>query len=240
MRFETISAEHFIEFHHSFQGDNPETFKVCARCGGACEFTKIGTLMPGEREYMAWMSGMGVPEFSEKFLDTLIMSDGMELDVLRLINGCPFLDRGTFECRCRAYKVVLCEIYPIGFQVVNGRVAFEIDDWCPLSDTGRFRKLFKDGIPLLSKLPVPVEWYRYVSLYDDLHFDYEALQACGRDPSKSHTFTLEELLGYQRSGLANEPKERFHPFPEDLVVAHPYDPVTSQAADVRTLDRRAR
>src|SRR5262249_48397165 len=134
MRFETIAAEHFAEFHRSFRGDTPETFAVCAKCGGACEFNKIGTLMPGEREYMAAAAGMSLAEFTASFLDVLEMEDGMELDVLRLINGCPFLDRGTFTCNCREYKVVLCEIYPIGFQVRHGRVRFEIDDWCPLAD----------------------------------------------------------------------------------------------------------
>lgn len=221
MRFEPIPAEAFAEFHRSFHGDNPITFEVCERCGGACEFTKIGTLLPGEREYMAQMTGIPVDEFSEKFLDVLVMSDGMELDVLRLINGCPFLDRGTFECNCRAYKVVLCDIYPIGFHVQDGQVTFEIDDWCPLSDTRRFRQLFEAGIPAIWRLPVPIKWYEYVAQYDELHFDYEALQALGRDPAKSYRITLAELLRFQRSGLAHDPKERFHPFPAELVSPEP-------------------
>ena len=140
MRFDPIPAEHFIEFHRSFNGDTPEIFQVCRGCGGACEFTKIGTLLPGEREYMAQAAGLPVEEFHERYLDTLLMEDGRELDVLRLIDGCPFLDRGTFECNCRRYKVVLCEIYPIGFHVEESRVHFTIDDWCPLADTLRFRR----------------------------------------------------------------------------------------------------
>lgn len=220
MRFEAIPARYFVEFHRSFRGDTPETFSVCAKCGGACEFNKIGTLMPGEREYMAAAAGLSVGEFSGKFLDVLELEDGMELDVLRLINGCPFLDRGTFECNCREYKVVLCEIYPIGFHVREGRVHFEIDNWCPLSDTLRFRRHFLEaGIPAVLSLPVPVEWYQHVARYDELYFDYHALEARRRDRSKPQTFTLEELLRFQRTGLENDPKQRFHPYPAE-VVAH--------------------
>jgi Fe-S-cluster containining protein len=221
MRYKPVPAKHFVEFHDSFHGDTPQTFQVCAKCGGACEFNKIGTLMPGEREYMAAEVGVSVAEFTERFLDILVMEDDMELDVLRLINGCPFLDPGTFECNCRRFKVVLCEIYPIAFQVQEDRVHFEIDDWCPLSDTLRFRQHFlKVGVGAVSKLPVPVGWYQHVARYDDLHFDYHALQAYRRDRSKPQTFTIEELFGFQRVGLENDPKERFHPYPLEIVEYH--------------------
>lgn len=219
MRFTAVPMHHFAEFHRVFRGDTPETFTVCAKCGGACEFNKIGTLMPGEREYMAALSGLSVAEFTAKYLDVIRMDDEMELDVLRLINGCPFLDRGTFECNCREYKVVLCEIFPIDFHVLEGCVHFGIDDWCPIADTLRFRQHFlKVGASAVSKIPVPVEWYEHVALYDDLYFDYHALESYRTDRSKPQTFTLEELLRFQRTGLDNDPKERFHPYPEEVVV----------------------
>ena len=41
MRFRAITAEYFAEFHESFRGDTLETFAVCAKCGGACEFNKM-------------------------------------------------------------------------------------------------------------------------------------------------------------------------------------------------------
>jgi uncharacterized protein len=217
MRFERIPAERFVEFHTSFLGDTLATFEVCSHCGGACEYNKIVTLVPGEREYMAGAAGLSVGEFSERYLDILVMEDGMELDVLRLINGCPFLDWKTYECKCREYKVVLCEIYPIGFQVREGEVEFEIDDWCPLSDTLPFRHYFQQvGVSAMRELQVPVAWYEQVARYDDLYFDYEALQACERDPAKPQVFTLEELLSFQRSGQEHPPKERFHPYPSKV------------------------
>jgi uncharacterized protein len=225
MRFDPIPAYHFAAFHRAFQGDTLETFRVCAKCGGACEFNKIGTLMPGEREYMAAIAGLSVDEFTGKYLDFLLMEDGKELDVLRLVNGCPFLDRGTFECNCREFKVVLCEIFPIDFQILDGRVCFGIDDWCPISDTLRYRRYFSErGIAAVSKIPVPFEWYQHVDRYDDLYFDYHRLEAYRQDRSKPQTFTLEELLSFQRAGLENDPKERFHPYPEEVLVYEP--PVT--------------
>lgn len=218
MRFRPIPAKHFAEFHASFRGDTPETFPVCIRCDGACEKNKIGTLMPGEREYMAAAMGLSVVEFSDRFLDVLEMEDGMELDVLRLV-ACPFLDALARACNCRDHKVVLCEIYPIGFHVREGRVKFKIDNWCPLADTLPFRRHFiRVGIPAVSRLPVPVEWYEHVARYDDLYFDYGALESYRRNRWKLQTFSLEELLRFQRAGLENEPKERFHPFPDEVVA----------------------
>ena len=220
-RFNPIPAKYFAEYHETFHGDTPETFEVCRRCGGACEFNKIGTLMPGEREYMAAETGLSVDEFSEKYLDILVMPDGMELDVLRLTSGCPFLNPGTFECDCRRFKVVLCDIFPIVFHVREGRVHFEIDDWCPLSDTLRFRQHFLTaGVAAISKLKVPVAWYRHVARYDELHFDYLALKKYRSDRSKPQTFTLDKLLTFQRAGLENDPKERFHPYPAEVYQPH--------------------
>jgi len=229
MRFESIHPDHFAEFHKSFHGDTSDTFKVCRACGGACEYTKVGTLMPGEREYMAAAARLSVAEFNERYLDVIRMEDGMELDVLRLINGCPFLDRVSFACNCREYKVVLCEIYPIAFQVQEqeGRVEFSIDDWCPLADTLRFRRHFLEvGVAAISKLPVPVDWYRRVARYDDLHFDYLALEACRVDRSKPQTFTFDELVACQRAGLQNDPKQRFHPYPSEVVSCRAQSPET--------------
>jgi Fe-S-cluster containining protein len=217
MRFERIPACLFAEFHKSFQGDTSDTFKVCLACGGACEFNKVGTLMPGEREYMAEAAGLSVDEFSARYLDFVRMENGRELDVLRLINGCPFLNRGSFKCDCREYKVVLCEIYPLAFYVRQGVVHFELDDWCPISDTSRFRQRFLEvGVPAIKKLAVPVEWYECVARYDDLYFDYLVLQAYRKDVNKPQTFTIEELLSFQRTGQENNPKERFHPYPAEV------------------------
>jgi uncharacterized protein len=217
MKFEQIPAHLFAEFHKSFQGDTSDTFNVCFACGGACEFNKIGTLMPGEREYMAGAAGLSVDEFSEKYLDFIRMENGRELDVLRLINGCPFLNKGSFTCDCREYKVVLCEIYPLAFYVRHGVVHFELDDWCPIADTLRFRRRFLEvGVPAVQRLGVPVEWYECVARYDDLYFDYVALQDYRKDVNKAQTFTIEELLGFQRTGQENNPKERFHPYPGEI------------------------
>jgi uncharacterized protein len=232
MRYKPISRKRFKEFHRAFNGDTKETFKVCSACGGACEHTKIGTLMPGEREYMAAEAGFSVFEFTERFLDVIVMKDGMELDVLRLIDGCPFLAPGTFECTCRRFKVVLCEIYPIAFHVEDGRVRFEIDDWCPIADTLRFRQQFLDlGVAAFSRLQAPVGWYQNVARYDDLHFDYKALEVSRKSRWKPKTFTFKELLRCQRADLANEPKERLHPYPNEVVAYQP--PVALRPAMVK-------
>ena len=239
MRFKPIPTEYFAEFHRTFHGDTMATFPVCEACEGACEYNKIGTLMPGEREYMAGVMGLSVAEFSDRFLDVIIMDDGKELDVLRLIDGCPFLDKESrngqppsYACTCKDFKVVLCDIYPIAFHVRDGKVQFVIDDWCPLSDTLPFRRYFWDvGVPAIERLPVPVEWYESVASYDHLYFDYKSLQESGRDPSKLHTYTFQELLAYQRQANEHDPKERYHPYPTEVaphVSPHGSEPATQR------------
>ena len=239
MRFTPIPTEYFAEFHRTFHGDTIETFPVCKACEGACEYNKIGTLMPGEREYMASVMGLSVTEFSERFLDIIVMDDGKELDVLRLIDGCPFLDKESrngqppsYACTCKEFKVVLCDIYPIAFHARDGKVQFVIDDWCPISDTLPFRRYFWEvGVPAIERLPVPVEWYESVARYDHLYFDYKALQESRRDPSKLHTYTFQELLGYQRQANEHDPKERYHPYPIELaphVSPHSPEPATQK------------
>lgn len=206
MRFQPVPTHYFKDFHTNFRGDTQETFRICQECGGACEWSKIGTLMPGEREYMAEAAGLPVAEFSRRYLDTLIMPEGWELDVLRLVNGCPFLDAQTYECTCRAFKVVLCEIYPLGFQVKDEEVTFEVDDWCPLSELRPLRRHFEvTAAQAVARIPVEVEWYRQVALYDDLNFDYLALEACRTDRASPRTFTFEELLRCQRDGSERPP-----------------------------------
>ncbi len=218
MRFDAIAPHHFQRFHATFHGDTVETFAVCGKCGGACEFNKIGTLMPGEREYMAGVLGISAVEFHHRYLDVITMEDGVELDVLRLTDGCPFLNRRTWGCDCRAFKVVLCDLYPIVFRVVDGRVLFEIDDWCPIADTLRFRRhFFGAGVAALAQLPVPVDWYRHVARYDDLHFDYPAIAAARNDRSAAATYPFTELMRFQRAGLEHDPKQRFHPYPAEVL-----------------------
>ena len=132
----------------------------------------------------------------------------------------------NYECTCRKYKVVLCEIFPIVFHVRKGRVQFAIDDWCPIADTLPFRRYFLEaGVSAVSKLPVPIDWYRHVARYDELYFDYKAIEAYRENRLKPQTFTLEELLRFQRAGLENDPKERFHPYPSEVVSYQALAPV---------------
>jgi uncharacterized protein len=222
MRFDPIPPEQFEAFHRGFRGDLESTFQVCCRCGGACEHTKIGTLMPGEREYMAAKAGVSAEEFAARYLDVVVMPNGYELDVLRLIDGCPFLDPKTFACLCKAYKVVLCEIYPIGFEVVGDEVRFAIDTWCPLAKVAQLYRYFEElGIPMVSRLPVPIEWYRLVAQYDELHFDYKAFVRHRRGRAEAQVFGFEELLGCARTDLARDPKAYFNPFTEKVHLTRP-------------------
>ena len=89
------------EFHKTFSGANADTFKVCKDCEGMCEYSKIGTLLPGEKEYMAKEMGISVTEFKLRFLDILRFDDGTQLYLLKLEKLCPFLNEETKNVNVR-------------------------------------------------------------------------------------------------------------------------------------------
>jgi Fe-S-cluster containining protein len=187
----------YENFHRTFSGSNQNTFKVCSKCGGACEHNKIGTLLPGEKEYMAKKMGISVSEFKLRYLDILKMDDGTLIHVLKLGELCPFLNRKTEVCECRDFKPLICKIYPVIFTVEEGKVNFTLDEWCQLSRKEVCRNYFKSAIPLLFRLPIPLEWFRHVVSYDDLCFDYDQLRESRKGKSKYAVFTLRELLSFQ-------------------------------------------
>lgn len=138
---------------------------------------------------------MPVSLFAERYLDILEMDDGQQLDVVKLVGICPFLDRRTGECGCRGFKPVLCEIYPITFSVERAGVRFAIDDACALARVDELREHFLgDGVAAMSRLGVPVDWYRYVQAYDHVHFDYAAIEAGRRSRDSCEVFRISELI----------------------------------------------
>ena len=214
-----VPAERFHEFHHAFNGEGDGIWDICADCGGRCELHKIGTLMPGEKDYIAAELGLPLAEFEAKYLDRLATPRGT-VDVLKLMFGCPFLD-SCFHCTLadRKVKPVLCEIYPVVFATAeiagaDGRselaVEFAVDEIdCPLMHehyrwAGRTivnprwrqrRDYFEQvGIPRLRQVAAPAEFYWIVAQYDDENFDYRALQRLRKVPvDRYDTFTLAEL-----------------------------------------------
>ena len=97
--WQTIPIERFEAFHDKFQGDSPEVFRICSACGGKCEYSKVSTLLPGEARYMASSLRMDETAFRERYVDG-IRVDSVTLDVLKLVDPCPFLSP-QFECGCR-------------------------------------------------------------------------------------------------------------------------------------------
>ena len=64
--FKEIPFELFKAFHREFKGD---TWDACRSCGGQCEINKIGSLMPGEADFLAQSIGEDVNSFKAKYLD---------------------------------------------------------------------------------------------------------------------------------------------------------------------------
>ncbi len=220
MEFSPIPFERFEAFHQHFDGEGNGMWEICAKCGGKCEQHKIGTLMPGEKEYIAAKLQLPLADFEARYLDQLVTPRG-QVDVLKLAPGCPFLDH-CFHCTLadNQVKPVLCEIYPVVFEVhavADGdsasrlEVEFEIDEIdCPLLHltyawsnrqigNPRFQE-YRDyfstsGIERLRQVDAPAEWYWIASQYDSENFDYDALRRLRSVPVNHYgRFTLEQLM----------------------------------------------
>lgn len=200
MIFKKIPMQMYENFHKMFSGSNQITFNTCRECGGACEHNKIGTLLPGEEEYMAERMGISLSDFKIRYLDMLKMDDGTQIQVLKLGRLCPFLNEDEV-CECRDFKPIFCKIYPVVFMIKDEEISFTIDSWCKLSKKKACRLYFETAIPFLSSLSIPIEWLRHVTSYDNLCFDYDQLEKCRRGKNKYAIFSLEELLSLQKSEI---------------------------------------
>lgn len=200
MIFRKIPMQMYEDFHNTFSGINQNTFKICRECGGACEHNKIGTLLPGEEEYMARKMGISASDFKIRYLDLIKMDDGTLVNVLKLGKLCPFLNEDEV-CECRNFKPIFCKVYPIVFKIEDEKVNFTIDNWCKLARKEACRLYFETAIPLLSNLAIPIEWLRHVTSYDNLCFDYNQLEKYRRGKNKCAVFSLEELLSLQEAEI---------------------------------------
>ncbi|WP_011307942.1 YkgJ family cysteine cluster protein [Methanosarcina barkeri] len=201
MLYTKIPMQAYENFHKIFSGSNQNTFEICSECGGACEHNKIGTLLPGEEEYMAEKMGINVSEFKIRYLDAVEMDDGTLIYVLKLGKLCPFLCEENEECKCRDFKPIFCKIYPLVLTLEDNKINFTMDNWCKLSRKKACRLYFETAIPLLSSLEIPIEWLRHVTSYDNLCFDYDQLKEYRRGKNKYATFLLEELLSLQKAEI---------------------------------------
>lgn len=188
--FPPIPAEQYEIFHREFHG---ETWDICARCGGKCEINKIGSLMPGEAEYIAMNLGWNLTDFRNHYLDGIKTPFGT-VDVLKIKPGCNFLS-ADFKCTIPDVKVVLCDVYPVVFEVGGDEVKFYLDKWCPIvRHVPELANYFeKNGIPALQKLTVPLDWYRAVETYDGLCVDYHKLFRLRQHEPDYIVLTLEQI-----------------------------------------------
>jgi uncharacterized protein len=215
-----VPFERFHAFHAAFDGEGNGMWQICAQCGGRCELHKIGSLMPGEKEYMANYLGLPVEEFANIYLDGIVTPRGT-VDVLKLKLGCPFLD-GNYHCLLadRKVKPVLCEIYPVLFEVAETphadgtrdlQVQFMVDELdCPLMHASyhwkkrtitnpnyqKYRDYFETtGIQRLMAVDAPAAWYWAVEQYDSENFDYRALEKVRQVPVDRYALlTLDQLM----------------------------------------------
>jgi len=185
----SIPLEKFKSFHKKFKGD---FFDICAICGGKCEYNKIGTLLPGEKEFIAKSIKKPLSILEDEYLDKLITPLG-DVDVLKFVYSCPFLDN-QFRCTIKNVKVVTCDIYPILLFDDNGSVGFRIDADCLLSKDEKIRRYFLEiGIKCLKEPDIPVEWIKIIEQYDRYDFDYKEIEKMRKDRKKCETFYLENI-----------------------------------------------
>ena len=192
--FPPIPFQCFRNFHRAFQGD---FYERCARCGGVCEHKRIGTLLPGESYFLARARGLSVRELRARYLDQLVLGN-RKADVIKLRMRCRLLD-AQGRCTIARLKPVLCEIYPIVFEVQGRSIHYSIDRACPISrDRSLVRQLLEVGVPAFKALPIPFEFMRLLSRYDGLDFDYAALERGRADRPGYTRFALAEIMQFRK------------------------------------------
>lgn len=232
-----VPFERFLAFHQSFDGEGNGMWNICAQCGGRCEQHKIGTLMPGEKAYIAAQLGISVAALEASSLDQLVTPRGT-VDVLKLKVGCPFLD-SYYHCTLANQKVkpVLCEAYPVVFEVqqVGGTenapeldVRFFTDEIdCPLMHLTyqwgkhrihnpkweKYRAYFENSaVERLRQVGAPASWYWIVAQYDTENFDYHALEQLRKVPANQYnSFTLDELMSCRLDVISHRPHPEHQP-----------------------------
>jgi uncharacterized protein len=189
-----LPAARFAAFHRAFHGD---TWDTCARCGGKCEINKIGSLMPGEAEFIAAGLGVGPEDFRSRYLDGIATPYGV-VDVLKIKPGCPFLS-ADFRCTIPDVKVVLCDVYPVVFEVADGEARYFLDEWCPIVRcVPELAAIFeRQAIPALRRLDPPLDWLRAVALFDSLCVDYHRLFALRAAEPGYAVLTLDQVEACQ-------------------------------------------
>jgi len=184
--------EYYEDFHESFKGDIEESFRVCQTCGGKCEYSMIGSLLPGEKEYLATNLELNITEFCQRYLDEIIISKEIKIDVIRLGVVCPFLDTITNVCRIKQFKPILCAIYPLVFQIIDDKVLFYLDPKCPINQNSSLSNYYLKAEKSLQKIPISLEWYKSVDKYWRLSVDIDKIHQLQRG-DKRQTWELDIL-----------------------------------------------
>lgn len=187
----------FEQYHREFNGD---TFETCVKCGGRCEQTKIATLLPGEKEYMAETLGISIETLDRDYLDQIDTFFG-PVDVLRLTGegGCKFLNE-RFECTAKPAKPVLCDIYPLIFKLEEGGIQFVIDKDCPMSlpeYAARIAKFESAAVLAMRHFRIPLGWLRAVELFDPFDFDYARIDKELKKRLGQTTYALDDVLAFK-------------------------------------------
>ena len=191
-----IPESEFERFHNSFKGDNSEIFSICSECQGKCEYAKIGSLLPGEKEYMSKKMSLDLNTFKDLYLDGIQFKGNYIVDVVKMTAPCPFLDKQTYNCNCKDFKVILCEIYPIVFETGKNEVRYYLDKECPLTQSKQLQSYFFNiGIPLIKSMNIPIEWLKKVEMYDSLEIDYPSLQK-ERETPGYQLWDIDTILEY--------------------------------------------
>jgi len=192
--FSPIPFQRFREFHRAFQGD---FYERCAKCGGICEHKRIGTLLPGESRFLARTLGLAVGELRERYLDQLVIGN-RRADLVRLTLRCPLLDP-IGRCTLGRVKPVLCDIYPIIFELRRPAIHYSLDPTCPISRNRRLvRELLEVGVPAFKALRLSFEFMRFLDRYDALDFDYVALEQSRADRPGYTRFSLAEIMQFHK------------------------------------------
>jgi Fe-S-cluster containining protein len=172
------------------QGD---FYQLCnSHCSGMCERFYLSYYMPNEDKYIARKLRLPIDVFRKKYVTVLKFSNGSKINLLKIANPCPFLDK-HFQCMLEKTnsKLIACKMYPFYVGLKNNRLYYSLDYHCPLTWNKLLSKKFiLTTKKTLKQLKLPRQWlmnvqklnyfydYSKLTRLNQNQITYEQLQKC--------------------------------------------------------------
>lgn len=166
-----------IDFEKLHEKINGDFFFLCNKsCAGMCERFYLSYFLPGEDKFIAKKLNMDLDTFRDKYVTVLKFKDGSKINLLKIINPCPFLDT-HYHCTLEEAKAKLlaCKMYPFCMSIEHDHQYNYLDFHCALVWSKQLpEKFVKETKKAIDELNLPKKWLKNISRLG-YFYDYDKL-----------------------------------------------------------------